>query len=217
MSSVPKIVIKPRLAGPTPVPGTSSRLIKPATPTPEFEDDGVEGDVEDGTSVADENVQTGDEGGSRVGTPGPRARGRGRGRGRGAMPGTSTPRARGRGRGRARGRGRGALTIRLPSKKEEEGEGGTEGEGEGEIATPIEGEFAEGAGEAEGDVVDLAKEKQAPMGGGKPFRKIHGKIYVIDGDEFVTDDDPKGDEKIDSSGNLLGGMLSTILLLYSIV
>jgi hypothetical protein len=98
----------------------------------------------------------------------------------------------------------------LPSKKEDEGEGGTEGEGEGEAATPVEGESGEGGIEAEGDGVDAAKEKEAPMGGGKPFRKIHGKIYVIDGDEFVTDDDPKGDEKIDVSGNLLGGMSSTI-------
>jgi chromatin structure-remodeling complex protein RSC7 len=40
---------------------------------------------------------------------------------------------------------------------------------------------------------------------GKPFRSIQGKIYVIDGDEFVTDDDPKGDKKIDQFGNLLGG------------
>ncbi|TFY55332.1 hypothetical protein EVG20_g9359, partial [Dentipellis fragilis] len=43
------------------------------------------------------------------------------------------------------------------------------------------------------------------MGGGKPFGKIQGKLYVIDGDEYVTEDDPKGDTKIDKHGNLLGG------------
>jgi chromatin structure-remodeling complex protein RSC7 len=102
------------------------------------------------------------------------------------------------------------LTIRLPSKKEEDGEGGTEGEGEGEGATLVEGDFVETGGEIETEALDetkeTQKEKEAPMGGGKPFRKIHGKVYIIDGDEFVTDDDPKGDEKIDASGNLLGGM-----------
>jgi hypothetical protein len=43
------------------------------------------------------------------------------------------------------------------------------------------------------------------MGGGKPFRVIQGKVYVIEGDEFVTEDDPTGDTKIDKNGNLLGG------------
>jgi chromatin structure-remodeling complex protein RSC7 len=43
------------------------------------------------------------------------------------------------------------------------------------------------------------------MGGGKPFRVIQGKVYVIEGDEFITEDDPKGDTKIDRNGNLLGG------------
>lgn len=43
------------------------------------------------------------------------------------------------------------------------------------------------------------------MGGGKPFRNIQGVVRIIEGDEFVTDDDPKGDEKIDTFGNLLGG------------
>ncbi|EGO01075.1 hypothetical protein SERLA73DRAFT_179127 [Serpula lacrymans var. lacrymans S7.3] len=43
------------------------------------------------------------------------------------------------------------------------------------------------------------------MGGGKPFKKIQGKIYIIDNDEIVTEDDPKGDTKIDVNGNLLGG------------
>ncbi|TFK31597.1 chromatin remodelling complex Rsc7/Swp82 subunit-domain-containing protein [Crucibulum laeve] len=136
----------------------------------------------------------------------PRGRPRGSGRGRGS----STPRARGRGRGRGRPRGsRGGLTIRLPSKRGEEEEGdGTEPDGgedpgvagEGDEGAEGEGE-EEGAAEGEGEV----KKKKEPIGGGKPFRKIQGEVYVIDGDEFVTPDDPKGDEKIDKWGNLLGG------------
>jgi hypothetical protein len=48
------------------------------------------------------------------------------------------------------------------------------------------------------------------MGGGKPFRVVQGKVYVIDGDEFVTGDDPKGDAKIDKFGNLLGGAFACV-------
>lgn len=128
-----------------------------------------------------------------VGTP--RPRGRPRGRGRGLAP--SAPRARGRGRGRGRPRGgRGGLTIRLPKRVDEDGE-----------VIP-DGDDQEGT-EAEDDA-DEPKEKEAPLGGGKPFRKIQGKVYIIQGDEFVTDDDPKGDEKIDSSGILLGGMFLSL-------
>ena len=63
-----------------------------------------------------------------------------------------------------------------------------------------EGETVEGdeAGEE-------GSEGGGPIGGGKPFRRINGKVYVIEGDEFVTGDDPKGDTKIDSAGRLLGG------------
>jgi chromatin structure-remodeling complex protein RSC7 len=44
-----------------------------------------------------------------------------------------------------------------------------------------------------------------PIGGGKPFRRINGKVYVIEGDEFITEEDPKGNTKIDAAGRLLGG------------
>ncbi|KAJ7628475.1 chromatin remodelling complex Rsc7/Swp82 subunit-domain-containing protein [Roridomyces roridus] len=133
-----------------------------------------------------------------------RGRGRPRGSGRGRLSapasGTSTPRGRGRGRGRppvaakSRGVGRtilgsGALTIRLPKREEDDSDdddadAGTEGD--------------TGAEEKE-------KEKEPVLGGGKPFRKVGGEAYVIEGDEFITEDDPKGDEKIDKWGNLLGG------------
>ncbi|KAH8102194.1 chromatin remodelling complex Rsc7/Swp82 subunit-domain-containing protein [Cristinia sonorae] len=57
---------------------------------------------------------------------------------------------------------------------------------------------AEGSG-AEGE------DGTGPLAGGKPFRIINGIAYVIDGDEYVTEDDPKGDTKIDKDGVLLGG------------
>ncbi|KAF9267932.1 hypothetical protein L218DRAFT_854726 [Marasmius fiardii PR-910] len=59
--------------------------------------------------------------------------------------------------------------------------------------------------EAEGVEIEETKEKKPPIAGGKPFQRIHGEIYVIEGDEFVTPDDSKGDEKVDKWGNLLGG------------
>ena len=43
-------------------------------------------------------------------------------------------------------------------------------------------------------------------GGGKPFRMVQGKAYVIEGDEFITEEDEKGNTKIDEFGNLLGGL-----------
>ncbi|KAF9051161.1 hypothetical protein BDZ89DRAFT_1057024 [Hymenopellis radicata] len=118
-----------------------------------------------------------------------RARGRPRGRGRGASSSaveSGPPRPRGRPRGSGRGRGRppragSSITIKLPKRAEDESDGD------------------------ETEEADEVKEKPAPLGGGKPFRKIQGEVYIIDGDEFVTPDDPKGDEKIDQWGNLLGG------------
>ncbi|KAH0578398.1 hypothetical protein H2248_003555 [Termitomyces sp. 'cryptogamus'] len=202
-SEVPKIVIKPRMPQPAPppvptvtIPGTSSRLIAPPQPLPlpENDEDGDE-DAMDVDSVAD--APTGDEGsGSRVGTP--RPRGRPRGRGKSATAVSGTPRARGRGRGRGRPRGKGGLTIRLPKRGDEEGDG-TEADAEAEV---IDSEAGDVEPEAEAEAEEIVKEE--PLGGGKPFRKIQGKVYIIDGDEFVTDEDPKGNEKIDHSGVLLG-------------
>ncbi|TFK53150.1 hypothetical protein OE88DRAFT_1711867 [Heliocybe sulcata] len=124
----------------------------------------------------------------------PRPRGRGRGRPRGSGAGRSRGPGRPRGsRGRGRGRGR-ALTIRLPKKADEDG-------GDGEADTEA-GYDAQDTPAAEGEE---AGEKVAPLGGGKPFRRINGRVYIIDGDEYVTDDDPKGDAKVDQNGNLLGG------------
>lgn len=51
------------------------------------------------------------------------------------------------------------------------------------------------------------------MGGGKPFRKVGGQVYILDNDELVTEDDPKGDQKIDKDGVLQGGEAGCITLL----
>ncbi|KAI0289947.1 chromatin remodelling complex Rsc7/Swp82 subunit-domain-containing protein, partial [Russula brevipes] len=138
--------------------------------------------------------------------PPPRPRGRPRGRGRGALIGVSVQDAAvGAGAGgdadavRAVGEGeasrfacRGAAAWRWRRGRRV---GCCDGDGE-EGGTPgVEGAVG-GAGTALDEEV---------MGGGKPFRVIQGKVYVIEGDEFVTEDDAKGDAKIDKNGNLLGG------------
>ncbi|KAJ7070021.1 chromatin remodelling complex Rsc7/Swp82 subunit-domain-containing protein [Mycena amicta] len=130
--------------------------------------------------------------------PTKRGRGRPRGSGRSIAP-APTPRPRGRprgsvnrGPGRPRGSGmgrpiNGGLTIRLPKRDDDDDYAGDGGGTEPEPDQPKD------------------EEKEQPIGGGKPFRRINGQVYVIDGDEFVTEDDPKGDTKIDKWGNLLGG------------
>ncbi|CCO30572.1 Chromatin structure-remodeling complex subunit RSC7 AltName: Full=Nuclear protein localization protein 6 [Rhizoctonia solani AG-1 IB] len=40
--------------------------------------------------------------------------------------------------------------------------------------------------------------------GPKPYRFVNGKALFLQNDELTIDDDPKGDEKIDARGNLLG-------------
>ncbi|KAF8653665.1 hypothetical protein AX16_003816 [Volvariella volvacea WC 439] len=156
---------------------------------------------EDDNATVDESIAGGDEDaeddkeGSAVGTSAPK-RGRPRGRGKGATTaGGGTARTRGRARAKGKARGK-ALTIKLPKRgDEEDGEDEAEGEADGEAA----------AGTPQAEPAAAAEEEEGPVGGGKPFRRIQGKAYVIDGDEFITEDDPKGDEKIDKWGNLLGG------------
>jgi chromatin structure-remodeling complex protein RSC7 len=57
----------------------------------------------------------------------------------------------------------------------------------------------------DGEDADDAEAEEGEQDG-RPFMKIGGKVYFIDGDEFVTDPDEKGDEKVDVDGNLLGGV-----------
>ena len=98
--------------------------------------------------------------------------------------------------------------IRLPKRDDEDadvdGDADVEGDADADDGTLLDGD------------VEQVVEKEAPMGGGKPFRKIHGEVYIIDGDEFVTEDNPIGDEKIDQFGNLLGGS-STFIFSYRIL
>ncbi|KAK7042462.1 chromatin remodelling complex Rsc7/Swp82 subunit-domain-containing protein [Favolaschia claudopus] len=200
MPAVPKIILKAR--------NVPSRSLPPSEDEDGTEVDAdAEADVEDDPEP-DDAMEPDASTRSASEESGPpvvkRGRGRPRGSGRGKVlppSGTSTPR--GRGPGRPRGSGRGGLkgrgtpggasfTIRLPKRPEEEEEDSDEGNAattEGETAAPPEEK----------------PEPVAPIGGGKPFRRINGGVYVIEGDEFITEDDPKGDEKIDKWGNLLGG------------
>ncbi|KAG6380160.1 chromatin remodelling complex Rsc7/Swp82 subunit-domain-containing protein [Boletus reticuloceps] len=41
--------------------------------------------------------------------------------------------------------------------------------------------------------------------GGRAWRRVGDKVCYIEGDEFVTEPDDKGDQKMDIDGNLLGG------------
>ncbi|EJD02040.1 uncharacterized protein FOMMEDRAFT_20828 [Fomitiporia mediterranea MF3/22] len=114
-----------------------------------------------------------------------RPRGRPRGSGRGTVSaGTGRPRGRPRGSGRGRGRGRGrgeTITLRLP--KRADGSDGDDDDGNGSQAAVAE----------EVDVeVPRTTRKGIPL-------------PPIEGDTYVTEDDPKGDTKIDINGNLLGG------------
>ena len=221
---MPKIVIKPRNPAAVAVASSSSRPSNAPTPTSEVlsaqEEDDVDQDVEEGqamdvdqdlASQTEDNIQTGDEDMTGVNISTGRPRGRPRGRGRGALTGSSTPRGRGK-RGRGRGRGRGSsLLIRLPKRGDDDADIDGDADIEGGDADADEGT------PLEGDVEQLVVEKEVPMGGGKPFRKIHGQVYIIDGDEFVTEDNPIGDEKIDQFGNLLGGTRLSLIFEYCVL
>ncbi len=84
------------------------------------------------------------------------------------------------------------------------------------LKLPRRGADSDGTGDVDGDAEDSQAatpgadefEVLEPIAGGKPFRRIQGQIHVIENDEFITDEDLKGDEKIDANGNLLGGMRS---------
>ncbi|KAI0340443.1 hypothetical protein BDW22DRAFT_1379280 [Trametopsis cervina] len=97
---------------------------------------------------------------------------------------TKTPRGRGRGRPRGRPRGGGVPRAR--------GRGRGRARGKGRLTTRSRRDRDE---EPEIEYED----------DGRVFRRIGGNVVYIDGDEYVTEDNPKGDEKIDKDGNLLGG------------
>jgi chromatin structure-remodeling complex protein RSC7 len=103
--------------------------------------------------------------------------------------------------------------IRLPGRGAGAAGGGADVAGGTGTGAPDDESAAvtgaeDGTPGAEGGAGALVDEEV--MGGGKPFRVVQGKVYVIEGDEFVTEDDPKGDTKIDKNGNLLGGALPVL-------
>ena len=202
-----KIIIKPRLGKDDPIPlpepdGPESEE-DADMPDDETVDQATPGDAASENASGDLNdADDGDDGeledeGDVITT----GKGRGRPRGRGKAPTITAGRVKGKlravikGRGRGRGRG-GPLTIRLPGRQDDENQG--------------DGEVAEAGKEV---AVEEVEEKEEPLGGGKPFRKIQGKVYIIENDEFITDDDPKGDTKMDANGVLLGGRFISLMFL----
>ena len=194
-----KIIIRPRrtqqpepVSEPEPEPSepTTEQDVEANEDNEQVEDappdsDAPEGSVKD---VDNTSAIVSDDGNV---TPSTRGRGRPRGRPRGS--GTGRPRGRPRGSGRGRGRpkttGRGPLTLRLP-RRGSASDGEDAGDGEDSRGTPAEDE---------------------PAPSGKTVR-IGGETYVIEGDAYKTDDDPKGDTKIDQNGVLLGGRRFSFLL-----
>lgn len=211
MSNVPKIIIKPRLIVPAPQQQTISAAPTPSSRAEDDDEDNAaleEDEREDdnmdldGSQAAAGSVD--DE--TELGTPGLKGRGRPRGRTKGAVTPTSTkPKAKARTKGKTKPvvKTAGGLTIKLPKRGEEEGEGGTGDGGEAEEVETKDAELKDP--EMKEGTPAVVEVDEGPIGGGKPFRRIQDKVYIIDGDEYVTDDDPKGDEKMDKWGNLLGG------------
>ncbi|TRM67020.1 chromatin remodelling complex Rsc7/Swp82 subunit-domain-containing protein [Schizophyllum amplum] len=108
--------------------------------------------------------------------PTPAKRARGRPRGRPRSSGASSGRGTPRPRGRPPGRG----------KKGGRGRGVT---------------FQSRDSDVEGDDPLDAWQDATTL----PSLKVGGQAYTIDGDEFITEDDPAGETKIDKNGVLLGG------------
>ena len=99
-----------------------------------------------------------------------------------------------RGRGRGRPRGSRAKPGGAPSTRAR-GRGRGRGRPRGRPARSRRDEEPE-----------IEEDEDGTLTGGKPFRRINDQIVAIDGDEYITEDNPKGDEKIDKWGRLLGGM-----------
>lgn len=149
-----------------------------------------------------------------------RRRGRGRPRGSGVGYGAGRGRGvtRGRPRGRPRGRGRGALphgllvvqkAIRPQAPKVDDDDD--------EYKTHRESDAGPSAGtrflgphtfdylsHCRPIVICLAV-VNANLPVGTTYRQIGTKSYIFEDDELITEEDEKGNQKIDINGNLLGG------------
>ncbi|KAF8556594.1 hypothetical protein OG21DRAFT_1408764 [Imleria badia] len=98
-------------------------------------------------------------------------------------------------RGRPRGRARGSTPITPAARARGKGRGRGRGRGRGKgLTAHFSGEGGEG--EIDGEEGEEA---------GRAWRRVGDKVYYIEGDEFVTDPDERGDQKIDIDGNLLDG------------
>lgn len=102
----------------------------------------------------------------------------------------ASARPRGRPKGRTRVPAPSALAPRPKAKARGRGRGRGRGKG---LTARFSGEYGEGEGDEEGEE------------GGRAWRRVGDKVCYIEGDEFVTEPDEKGDQKIDIDGNLLGG------------
>ncbi|KAL1680665.1 chromatin remodelling complex Rsc7/Swp82 subunit-domain-containing protein [Schizophyllum commune] len=114
---------------------------------------------------------------------------------------TQTPAKRGRGRPRGRPRTTGASSTRgtpKPKLGRPPGRGRGRGRGRGVVFRAAQDSDAEGddplANWGDNAGTDHAR-----------TTVINGQVYTIEGDEFVTEDDPAGETKIDKNGVLLGG------------
>ncbi|KIM64176.1 hypothetical protein SCLCIDRAFT_116051 [Scleroderma citrinum Foug A] len=97
-------------------------------------------------------------------------------------------------RGRPRGRGRSAVPAGTPRAR---------GRGRGKTRARVRGK-----GPAGRPSQDVDGEVQGEEGGdedGRPWRRVGDRVYYIERDEFVTEPDEKGDQKIDIDGILQGG------------
>ncbi|KAL4070265.1 chromatin remodelling complex Rsc7/Swp82 subunit-domain-containing protein [Scleroderma citrinum] len=104
-----------------------------------------------------------------------------------------------RARGRPRGRGRGTAPAGTPRARGR-GRGRARGRAKGK---GLAGRPSQDDGEGEGD--EGGDEE------GRPWRRVGDRIYYIEGDEFVTEPDEKGDQKIDIDGVLQGGEIAFLL------
>ncbi|KAG6333448.1 hypothetical protein ID866_5638 [Astraeus odoratus] len=213
---MPKIILKPRLARGGSVTAAPSRTTRaPAVPTPppprhtaddteedddgpgdvDMDEDGVRAKREESEGMLDEDEAEaeaeveGDVDDTAAGNAEGSEAGNETG-GEGADLSSLV-----RPRGRPRGKGRSAALV-VPSRARGRARGKGRGRGRGR-SSAARGSREDADGEGEGD--------EGGEEDGRPWRRVGDKVCYIEGDEFVTESDEKGDQKIDIDGNLLGG------------
>ena len=193
---MPKIILKPRLARAEAAETRRSRTPAVPTPTlargPDIHD--VEQDIEDvqtkreeSEGVLDDEEADVDEGEGEGEGEGDVDDGEGAGKDTGSF-------SRSRGRVQVRG-GRGAAPA---------GTSRVRARGRAKVKGRAKGKGVAGDGEAEGE--EGGDEE------GRPWRRVGDRVYYIEGDEFVTESDEKGDQKIDIDGALQGGELGSVFV-----